>query len=315
MDEFYPRQVLDCCDVALSKHFHTMNFDPNAITRRLDDENRNLEKFVGKLVPSGTCFVISKTVKDIRINNRKIVALAATNFHAAYRLYNRQRNHPMWAIFSESRDLEEKSRKIDVLFELNTLYPYPMFSESTHEEYCYPSDLAVVALYEKNDGDQLVQLEFAEENEITVGINVIVSGHPSTDNYDYVLPGNTPDDIQKIKSGFHDFIYQVNSLGTVRNHSHTGLLELELSATAGMSGAPILIGSWPNCKIAGIYCGGPPLRGQRLITRTIDALLSNNLEEAFQFFDCFPFFDEQIYGTCGAFNAIKIEMFEVILFA
>ena len=119
MDEFYPHRVLGCCDILLSKHFHAANFDPNAITRRLDDETRDLENFAGNLVPSGTCFVISKTTKDIRINNRKIVALGATNFHAAYRLYNRQRNDSMWAVFSENRDLEAKSRKIDVLFEFN----------------------------------------------------------------------------------------------------------------------------------------------------------------------------------------------------
>lgn len=103
MDDFYPRQVMDCCDVVLLKQFHVDIFDPNAVRARLDDTNRDLQSFAGKLLPSGTCFIISKAIKDIRIKGRKVIALAATNFHAAYILETRQKNSKMYAVFDEER--------------------------------------------------------------------------------------------------------------------------------------------------------------------------------------------------------------------
>ena len=59
-----------------------------------------------------------------------------------------------------------------------------------------------------------------------------------------------------------DFLkYQVNSFGSILTHCESGLLELELSATTGMSGSPMLLGKFPQLKIEGIYCGDPPIIG------------------------------------------------------
>ena len=301
MDDFCPRQVLDCCDVALSKHFHVANFDPNAVTTRLDDSNRKLEKLVGCLLPSGTCFVLSKATQEIRVKGKRVEALAATNFHAAYSMYTREKNSLMWAGFSENR---EELKAIDILFEFNTRYTDPMFSEITHEEFCHPSDLAVIVIYDRNSNNELIQVEIAEEHEIAVGMKVFISGHPCTTNYYYVLPDKKQEDDDKIKSGFHDFKVQVNSAGTLLNQSESGLLEMELSATAGMSGSPILIGEWPNCKIAGIYCGGPPLAGQRLVTRAIQALVEKRIQEAIGICSNLPFMNKEMYEQDSVFISI-----------
>ena len=298
-DDLY--SIIDVGDIVLSKHFQIDHFDPK-VAARLDDTNRGLQNFVGKLFPNGTCFIISKTSKDIRINNRKVVALATTNFHTAYYLETRNRNNCMNTFFHER--IYKHGVEIEVLFEFNTLCPDMMISKSTGEEYCYPSDLAIIAIYEEKWTNKLIQLSFATEEEIITAATVLISSHPYTSNLRNVFPKTMGADDNAILSAFHNFRYQVNSLGVVRNHCESGLLEIEFSAISGMAGAPILIGEWPNCKIAGIYCGGPPLSGQRLITMAIDALIYEDFEGALLISKQFPFLDQEVYERSLIFEQV-----------
>ena len=60
------------------------------------------------------------------------------------------------------------------------------------------------------------------------------------------------------------------SEGTVKI-TDTGLAELKVSATHGMSGSPILVKIGTSFKYVGIYCGGP-LEGQKLLMEILDCI-------------------------------------------
>ena len=71
----------------------------------------------------------------------------------------------MLAVFNEGR--KERAVHVKVLLEFKTRCLGSMVSISICEEYCYPSDLAIVALYEeKNKTFDLLELEFASEEDI-----------------------------------------------------------------------------------------------------------------------------------------------------
>ena len=65
--------VLGACDVALTKQFHIDNFDPNAVTARLESKNKPLQNFVGELYPSGSCFILSKSRGNIMVKKEKLL--------------------------------------------------------------------------------------------------------------------------------------------------------------------------------------------------------------------------------------------------
>ena len=291
--------MLRACDVALTKQFHIHNFDPNAVITRLESKNKPLQNFVARLFPSGSCFILSKPRGNIMVENKKIIALAVTNFHAAYDMGSRKKNE-LFAFFDELRasnimvenkkiialavtnfhaayDMGSRQKKelfaffdefgashytnVGVLFELYSRYPSSMISISIDQSYCYPSDVAIPVIYDFPGASELLEFLFASEQEINEAKSAFILGHPCTSDYEYVLPTKEPGDDEKIVKAFHEFKYQVNSFGSILNHCESGLLELELSATTGMSGSPMLLGKFPQLKIEGIYCGDPPIIG------------------------------------------------------
>ena len=213
------------------------------MTARLESKNKPLQNFVGELYPSGSCFILCKARGNIMVGNKKIAALAVTNFHAAYDMGSRKKKK-LFAYFDELR--EDNDTGVRALFELNTRYPSPMISISTHQSYCYPSDVAIIAICDFPGASELLEFPFASEQEINEAKSVFISGHPCTSDYEYVLPTKEPGDDEKIIKAFHEFKYQVNSFGSILNHCESGLLELELSATTGMSGSPVLLGEYPH---------------------------------------------------------------------
>ena len=71
----------------------------------------------------------------------------------------------------------------------------------------------------------------------------------------------------EVKKAFFNFETLVCSEGVVNQAGH--LIEITASTYSGMSGSPIVV----NNKLIGLFCGGPPLPGQRealLIARMIE---------------------------------------------
>ena len=196
---------------------------------------------------------------------------------------------------------------VGILFELNTRYSSPMISISTNQSHCYPSDVAIIAIYDFPGASELLEFPFATDKEINEAKSVFISGHPYTNDYEYVLPTKEPGDDEKIIKAFHEFKYQVNSFGSILNHCESGLLELELSATTGMSGSPVLLGEYPDLKIGGIYCGGPPIIGQYLLTQAIDSLISGDVKNALNISKDFPFDNRDIYNYNIRIDNVRID--------
>ena len=92
---------------------------------------------------------------------------------------------------------------------------------------------------------------------------IIVSSFPVKPRGRYILLNcNQVHDYEaKINSGFHFFENQLISEGTTKI-TDTGLAELKVSGTHGMSGSPILVQIGGIFKYAGTYCGGPLLKAR-----------------------------------------------------
>ena len=299
MEELHSQRALACYDVALKALFRGESFSPDAVTKALRRRHDGLDKFVGFVYPYGTCFIVLKLTYDIYIGRERVAALALTNFHVGYDLLSKTRNSCMFVTFDKNRKLNYTS--CEPLIEFNSLYPEPNQSMTTKENYCYSSDLALLAIYDFPGSDALITIPFEDYGNIDINRRVSVTGHPCTSNYDYVLPGKEDSDNEKIFRGFHKFKKQIISKGKIIGLSDSGLMDLQLSATTGMSGSPVLKGHWPNCKIIGIYCGGPPLKGQYLITQAMGKLIEHDYKAFFKICKRFPIFDPSLYLQTGSF--------------
>ena len=71
MDDFCLNEPFFCCDVALIEPFLSNIFDPDKITKLLTHEDRFLTKSIGKVFPSGTCFIIAKPRTEIKLKIKK----------------------------------------------------------------------------------------------------------------------------------------------------------------------------------------------------------------------------------------------------
>ena len=74
---------------------------------------------------------------------------------------------------------------------------------------------------------------------------------------------------------------QVNSYGIVTNIG-TNLIEVDCTATSGMSGSPVFLAN-SNYSLIGIYVGGPPLHGQHEIMSILKTLFEDkDIQKAFE---------------------------------
>ena len=202
----------------------------------------------------------------------------------------------------------------EALIEFHTRLDSVQTSPTTGETYCFPNDVAIVVFYTAyNYFDNLVQdiklveLPFASEEECIDKPSIFVSGFPLFyANVKYVLPQSS-DIINaegKVIAGFHWFKDQVISEGAMRV-TESGLAELEISATFGMSGSPILFKDETEVKIMGVYCGGPPLPGQKSLTEILKDVINENYDRAYEKFLNHPFYiGSPEYKNCSIFREI-----------
>jgi hypothetical protein len=310
MDDFYIPRALNCCGVALKSKFLTSVFDPNQVTRRLGPEDQYLKRYVGRVFTNGTCFVLSKAKSDIYIGGKKVLAFALTNYHVAYDVPIKQKHQILFVDFP-SEDGKIPAYPAQVLTEFYSKFDCEQYS-SSGIQYCLPNDIAILVIYQRqafadNDADinmcvDLLEIPFANDDELlslkACKREAFISGYPvSASKSNYILPDSNGIEnvVRKIQEGFHGFEYQVISEGTV-SITDTGLAQLELSTTSGMPGSPILIGTWPDIKLCGIYCGGPPLPGQRELMQVIDNAYNDRFEQAYSLFMNLPFHDSTKYN-------------------
>ena len=65
------------------------HFNEDSVKKLLDPEHRMLAHSIGQFFPPGTCFIIAKSNREIKLRNSKVVALALTNYHVEYNYENR----------------------------------------------------------------------------------------------------------------------------------------------------------------------------------------------------------------------------------
>ena len=302
MDDFSINEPIFCCDVAMLEPFLSASFDPDKVTKLLTREYRFLSQSIGKVLPSGTCFIIAKPKTEIKLRNKKVVGLALTNYHISYNLENRSKHTLNYVEFKI--DNRAYYYQYQPMFELNSLLADVQRSHTTGMEYCLPNDVSVILLIDKacQDAAELEELEMYNEGDLMNIKNVLVSGFPVQGDYNYILPGceMIPDYKNKIIDGFHGYISQVISECTIQI-TDSGLAELQVSSTSGMSGSPLLVKLGGKYKYVGIYCGGPPIEGQRDLMTMLDYLNKGENEKAKRQFELLPFDDENLFFYCTEF--------------
>ena len=315
MDELRRYKPVFCAGVTLLKPFLSDTFDPNSVTKLLEPEHQTLTKSIGQIHPEGTCFIIAKSTKPLTFKNNKVVALALTNYHNAYDYQKREKRESPLVCF----EIQDSSYNyiFRPLLELNSILSDIQYSRINGIPYCLSNDISLILIIEiLSEGAELEEIEICNQEELMNAENVIVSGFPIFSKWSYILPNfSTVNEYKiKIRSGFHSFHNQIVSEGTVQI-SDSGLADLKLSATNGMSGSPILVKIDNNFKCIGIYCGGSPIEGQRLLMKVLDSLNNGNYIEALSLFEQLPFDNTKLFHNVSLFEELKNEFYHFMMLA
>ena len=154
--------------------------------------------------------------------------------------------------------------------------PENLVSNRTGCEYCLPGDVAILVLTSKNDLS-LNSYDLYIGDRPTEG-NCFVSGYPKRPPaIEYCCPQLTFDEEleNKVERAFHGFKKIVYAEGEIEFCNN--LIEVSCSTTNGMSGSPVVFGS----KAIGVYVGGPPLPGQRLLLILEKMIKEGKLQKAY----------------------------------
>ena len=166
-----------------------------------------------------------------------------------------------------------------LLKEYSRLFTEEMHSETfgTENSYSIPGNAAILLLTSLR---QEVIAHYEINECISVGNTTTISGYPKKPaNLRYCHPqgAQLPNFTAIVNQAFQNFKGLVHSPGTISNMNNS-LLEIACSTTSGMSGAPVIIDS----KVAGIYLGGPPLIGQRILFKAIELIKLNQVPQAIE---------------------------------
>ena len=315
MDGLRIYKPICCSGVTLLEPFLSDTFDPNSVTKLLEPEHQALTLSIGKISPEGTCFIIAKPTRPLRLKNNKVVALALTNYHVAYHYQQKRKKKHCSVRFV----LKDKSYRYNSqsLLELNSILSDIQYSRTSGIPYCLSNDIGLILIIESprtSEGLELEEIEICNQEELLDEKNVIVSGFPVFSEYKYILPNVIDYDIHSIKvyKGYHNFVCQIISEGTVEI-SDSGLADLKLSATSGMSGSPILVKIENHFKCIGIYCGGCPVEGQHLLMKVLDALHNGNYKEALSLFEQLPFDNKKLFEKISRFKELQIIFYQFMM--
>ena len=139
-----------CIGVTLPEPFLSDTFDPNSVTKLLEPEHRALTQSIGEISPEGTCFIIAKTNRPLRLKNNKVVALALTNYHIAYDYEDRTKSCYSYTNFRiDSQQYRYDSKP---LLELNSILSEMQYSKTNGMPYCLPNDISLILIIERSSG-------------------------------------------------------------------------------------------------------------------------------------------------------------------
>ena len=302
-----------CIGVTLPEPFLSDKFDPNSVTKLLEPEHRALTQSIGEISPEGTCFIIAKTTRPLRLKNNKVVALALTNYHIAYDYEDRTKS--CYSYINFRIDSQQYRYDSKPLLELNSILSEIQYSKTNGMPYCLPNDISLILIIDNSSGGaELEEIEICNQEELMDAKNAIVSGFPIFPEYKYILPDydEENDYRRKIYKGFHKFNYQIISEGSIQI-SESGLADLTLSATSGMSGSPILVKIGNNFKCIGIYCGASPLKEQYLLMKVLDCVNNGNYGEALSLFEQLLFENHKSVLVDIRFRYLKISFYQFMM--
>ena len=223
-----------------------------------------------KFGSEGSGFLVS-TCQSLRIGSKFIPGLILTAAHVVCDVLTYQPTEDYFFVELENGELCYafflKSYLVD--------YPEELVSRTTGCEYCLPGDVAVLVLTSEDDLS-LNSYDLYIGDRPTEG-NCFVSGYPERSRYINYCPQLRCDkeSKKKIERAFHGFKKIVYAEGEIEFCNN--LIEVSCSTTNGMSGSPVVFGS----KAIGVYVGGPPLPGQRLLFILEKMIEEDRIQEAY----------------------------------
>ena len=224
-----------------------------------------------KFSSEGSGFLVSSR-QSLKIGSIFIPGLILTAAHVVCDVLTNQPSKNYFCVELENGELCYafflKSYLVD--------YPEELVSRTTGCEYCLPGDVAVLVLTSE-DNLSVNSYDLYIGDRPTEG-NCFVSGYPERSRYiNYCCPqlGCDKESKKKIERAFHGFKKIVYAEGEIEFCNN--LIEVSCSTTNGMSGSPVVFGS----KAIGVYVGGPPLPGQRLLFILEKMIEEDRIQEAY----------------------------------
>ena len=189
-----------CCkSVTLLDQFISDKSDPNFVAKTLGPEHRALTQSIGRIPPEGTCFLIAKSTKHLRLKTKKIVGLALTSCHVAYN-YARKKNHEHYAYFTIGTQDYKYAYK--PLLDLHSILEDMQLSTTSGLPYCVPNDIGLLLIIESSGVEaelvdaelveveqeeaELEEIEICNEKERNDIKNTIISGFPKCSKQKYM---------------------------------------------------------------------------------------------------------------------------------
>ena len=223
-----------------------------------------------KFCSGGSGFLVS-TRQSLRIGSTFIPGLILTAAHVVCDVLTNQPTEDYFWVELENG----KVRRAFFLKSYLADYPEELVSRTTGCEYCLPGDVAILVLTSEDDLS-LNSYDLYIGDRPTEG-NCFVSGYPERSRYINYCPQLRCDkeSKKKIERAFHGFKKIVYAEGEIEFCNN--LIEVSCSTTNGMSGSPVVFGS----KAIGVYVGGPPLPGQRLLLMLQKMIKEGKIQEAY----------------------------------
>ena len=273
----------------------------------LPDDISYLKNYVIHLKSEGTCFVYHTFKQPIFISNLNAYALCLllTAGHCVCDVLTLEHY-----FVREYCDLNKNDSSYQAMYIANFMEAFPQELISSNSfSYCLPGDVAILALISADINAKFNFYPKAEEIDCSINNSCSVSGFPSYSDstFTFMYPHMITDmetTRNQVKAAFYNFNQLVCSEGTFIESNY--LLEVTSSTYVGMSGSPIV----SNNKLIGIFCGGPPMPGQREVLLIAAFLLKDNPIEAYNGLkSCIPY---DIYYTEPIFQNL-LDNFSVCL--
>ena len=249
--------------------FHTMSIIiPRQITPTLVFEPTELASQTQNSIPKGLVlqisgnssgFILAKPTRPFLAGAHQISALVITAAHSVMNVFTKTfRSDSFKSSLEFSWETNPPVFCIPLLHYLNDNEVTSI--ASTNINYMCSNDIALLGLAGAVNFSELIACDIAQDTQ--EGSRCVVSGYPDFKSTGCVFPGgrglNKAAVEHQIKSVFHNFAGRVNSFGDI-SHANQNIIEIRCSATAGMSGSPLLLQNNNKLEIAGVYVGGPPL--------------------------------------------------------